>query len=199
MSVNYSISDEDKNSSLINFLKDANLYNFISLECLLRSNKIQFLIIDKDVEKSKLDFILKNIKAHNTLVFAHNSLKRNIPKDFKIFYYPINISYFQNAIKVFTESNFSYRDICLLESGILINLKNLLEVNLTEKEHEIVKIFFNETIVERDKINKMVLKLQTNIDTKSLDAHLTRIRNKFAELEHNISIVSLGLNRLKII
>ena len=69
---------------------------------------------------------------------------------------------------------------------------------VTEKEFEIIKLFFKKKTVRKDFIQEQILNLQKIVDTKSLDSHLTRIRNKFLLIESRLNISSVKNESLEI-
>ena len=134
----------------------------------------------------------------NSQVFAHKSLQDKIASNYNIIFYPTNISTFEKLIKKYQETNISYKEIYLSQDSFLINSNNQKKVYVTEKEFEIIKIFFKNKVIKKDYIQEKILNLQKIVDTKSLDSHLTRIRNKFLTIDSGLNISSVQNDSLEI-
>ena len=198
MKINFSINESTNQDKLIIFLeKNCNL-NFIPIEKTYEFNDLKLIILQKNISKERLSKILENINNQNSQVFAHKSLQDKIPPNYNIIFYPTNISSFLKMIQKFHETNISFKDIYLSQDSFLINSSNQKKIYVTEKEFEIIKLFFKNKIIRKDFIQENILNLQKTVDTKSLDSHLTRIRNKFLAIESGINIVSVKNESLEI-
>ena len=198
MKINFSINNSTNQDKLITFLEKNCNFNFISIEKTYELNDLKLVILQKDVSKNALSKILKNLNNQNSQVFAHKSLQDKVPPNYNVIFYPTNISTFQKMIKNFRETNISFKDIYLSQDSFLINSNNQKKIYVTEKEFEIIKLFFKNKIVRKDFIQEQILNLQKIVDTKSLDSHLTRIRNKFLAIESGINISSVKNESLEI-
>ena len=69
---------------------------------------------------------------------------------------------------------------------------------LLKKSLRLLNFFFKKKIVRKDFIQEQILNLQKIVDTKSLDSHLTRIRNKFLLIESSLNISSVKNESLEI-
>ena len=101
-------------------------------------------------------------------------------------------------IQKFHETNISFKDIYLSQDSFLINSVNQKKIYVTEKEFELIKLFFKNKVIRKDFIQEKILNLQKIVDTKSLDSHLTRIRNKFLAIESGLNISSVKNENLEI-
>ncbi len=198
MKINFSINDSIDQDKLITFLEKNCNFNFIPIEKTYELNDLKLIILQKDISKNALSKILENLNNQNSQVFAHKSLQDKVPPNYNVIFYPTNISTFQKMIKNFRETNISFKDIYLSQDSFLINSNNQKKIYVTEKEFEIIKLFFNNKIVKKDFIQEEILNLQKNVDTKSLDSHLTRIRNKFLAIESGLNIFSVKNESLEI-
>ena len=198
MKINFSLDDSTNQDKLIFFLEKNCNFNFIPIEKTYELNDLKLIILQKDISKNALSKILENLNNQNSQVFAHKSLQDKVPPNYNVIFYPTNISTFQKMIKNFRETNISFKDIYLSQDSFLINSNNQKKIYVTEKEFEIIKLFFNNKIVRKDFIQEEILNLQKIVDTKSLDSHLTRIRNKFLAIESGINIVSVKNESLEI-
>ena len=84
------------------------------------------------------------------------------------------------------------------QDSFLINSSNQKKIYVTEKEFEIIKLFFLNKIIKKDYIQQKILNLQKIVDTKSLDSHLTRIRSKFLAIESGLNISTAENESLEI-
>ena len=198
MKINFSINDSIDQDKLITFLEKNCNFNFIPIEKTYEFNDLKLIILQKNISKERLSKILENINNQNSQVFAHKSLQDKVPPNYNVIFYPTNISTFQKMIKKFRETNISFKDIYLSQDSFLINSNNQKKIYVTEKEFEIIKLFFKNKIIRKDFIQEKILNLQKTVDTKSLDSHLTRIRNKFLAIESGINISSVKNESLEI-
>ena len=198
MKINFAVSGDSENELIVKFFQNNNDFRYLSINDIYVSEEINFLIIKKDITRKYLLKILKNIKKNNTQLVVHNSLKEFIPPTYKTLYYPINISFFEGVVKKYKQKNILFLNIILSQDNFLINSINKKKIYITEKEYEIIKLFFKEKIVMKTRIHKEIFNLQANIDTKSLDAHLSRIRNKFTRIDSGLVITPKNSEFLEI-
>ncbi len=198
MKINFSINDSKNQDKLIFFLEKNCNFNFTEIEKTFELNVLKLIILPKDTPDNKLSKILENLNSQNSQIFAHKSLQDKIPLDYNVIFYPTNISTFQKLTKKYQETNISYKDIYLSQDSFLINSNNQKKIYVTEKEFEIIKIFFKNKVIKKDYIQEKILNLQKIVDTKSLDSHLTRIRNKFLAIDSGLNISSVKNDSLEI-
>ena len=198
MKINFSAKDLTKSDKITTFLEKNFNFNFIEMEKPYEFNDLKLIILQKNISKNNLDNILKNPNNQNSQVFAHKSLQDKIASNYNIIFYPTNISTFEKLIKKYQETNISYKEIYLSQDSFLINSNNQKKVYVTEKEFEIIKIFFKNKVIKKDYIQEKILNLQKIVDTKSLDSHLTRIRNKFLTIDSGLNISSVQNDSLEI-
>ena len=198
MKINFSAKDLTNRDNLIIFLEKSFNFNFTEMEEPYEFNDLKLIILQKDISKNDLTKILKNLNNQNSQIFAHKSLQDKIPSGYNVIFYPTNISTFQKLTKKYQETNISYNDIYLSQDSFLINSNNQKKIYVTEKEFEIIKIFFKNKVIKKDYIQEKILNLQKIVDTKSLDSHLTRIRNKLFTIDSGLNISSIKNDSLEI-
>lgn len=198
MKINLSISNNFKDESIIKFLNEKIDFNFLDLHNFFQSKENKILIVKKNTTNKDLLIILEKIKKQNILLITDKSTKEIFKSVNQLIFYPIKISVLIKKIKNFIEINNSFEGVILTQDNFLINLKNQKKIYVTEKEYEIINIFFKEKIIQKKIIYSQVLNLQADIDTKSLEAHLSRIRSKFLQIESPLVILPEGVNGLQI-
>ena len=198
MKINFSVNDSKSKDELIIFLEKNCNFNFIAMEKPYEFNDLKLIILKKNISESNLAKILENPNNQSSQIFAHKSLQDKIPSSYNVIFYPTNISTFQILTKKYQETNISYKDIYLSQDSFLINSNNQKKIYVTEKEFEIIKIFFKNKVIKKDYIQEKILNLQKIVDTKSLDSHLTRIRNKFLAIDSGLNISSVKNDSLEI-
>ena len=82
-----------------------------------------------------------------------------------------------------------FHDISIV-SEKLINLKNNSFCYLTKAEIEILTHLIREKETNKKFIKENILKIKSNIETNSLESHLTRIRKKMNKIESVTKIQS---------
>ncbi len=198
MKIDFSINDSKNEDKLISFLEKNCNFRFVEIKNALKLKEINLIILKKDITDNNILEILKNPNYFNSQIFAHKSLQDKIPLNYKVIFYPTKISTFQNTIKKYQEINLSYKDIYLSQDSFLINSNNQKKIYVTEKEFEIISLFFKKKVIKKELIQEEILNLQKTVDTKSLDSHLTRIRNKFLEIDSGLNISSVKNDCLEI-
>ena len=198
MKIDFSINDSKNEDKLISFLEKNCNFRFVEIKNAFELKEINLIILKKDITDNNIFEILKNPNYFNSQIFAHKSLQDKIPLNYKVIFYPTKISTFQNTIKKYQEINLSYKDIYLSQDSFLINSNNQKKIYVTEKEFEIISLFFKKKVIKKELIQEEILNLQKTVDTKSLDSHLTRIRNKFLEIDSGLNISSVKNDCLEI-
>ena len=120
-------------------------------------------------------------------------------KNLKIINYPISISQLKNKFFSIDEKTYAYKNLLLKENGLLLNKEINQQIYLTETELNIMKILIDNTVVKRETIRNKILNLNKDIDTKSLDSHLSRIRKKIKDVGLSIEILSINSSEIRII
>ena len=132
---------------------------------------------------SKFDF--GNIIYLLPINFSNEQIKK---KENKI-YYPKNFLQFINQLIIFFSQRIKLnKDIYLSNDNLLTNSKINKKIYLTEIESKLVNLLIKNNCVHKDQINKIVLGHKTKIDSKSLDTHLYRLRNKIVAICDDIRI-----------
>jgi len=195
MIVHFAISDNDTDNAIVNFLIKQKFYNFAKLEDikLLQGNKLIIFKQDTDLKNhnSILQLMGQQDSFSSFLVIPLSLKKINAPKNFIKIIYPVNYTKFESTIWSFIKFNkFIYMGLSLSMENILHNHNNNKKIYVTETESNILKLLFVEKIVNKENLKLKILNLQPNIETKSIESHLSRIRKKISEINGKIEIIS---------
>ena len=82
------------------------------------------------------------------------------------------------------------RDIILVDDNLLIVENDKQKALLTETESKIVKCLFSKKRVSKNFLNIEVLNQRNDLESKTLETHLSRLRKKILELNKSIKIFS---------
>ena len=104
-------------------------------------------------------------------------------------FYPIDFIFFEERINNFFSQKIFLNDILFLSNdNLLTNINTKNKIYLTEIESKIIKLLKNKDSVRKEEINEIVLGHKTIIESKSLDTHLYRLRNKLNKVTNQIKI-----------
>ena len=113
--------------------------------------------------------------------------------------YPLKANWFEKKVlDLFSTKIINFENLYLNNKNILVNKFNKKSIYLTELESEILKIFFEEKVVAKDKLKTDVLKIKSEIESKTLEAHIYRLRKKILNISKEISIINLNKDNLSI-
>ncbi len=185
----------------------------IYCEITLKSFLSQLLLNKQKVFKKLDDFKNNTFEQKNpSIVFINNSDKNNLveieKKHQNILYIitqdnkilndinikkvkaPLKLQNLKNIIDRFL-SNISvlYKDISLSDK-IVSNINNNTSCNLTDIEKEILLYLIQFKTCTKKEVKKNILKINSKVETSSLESHLTRIRKKLEKIKSKIIIQS---------
>ena len=141
------------------------------------------------------DLDLVNFRKLNDNCLVISNLKNNnlgYNKNQKLVNSPLSINYFKNTIEFFLQNlSIQFYDISIGNEKIT-NLIDNSFCNLTKIELDIFTYLIREKEVNKNFIREKILKIKSNIETNSLESHLTRIRKKMNKVNSNVKIQSKG-------
>ena len=141
------------------------------------------------------DLDLVNFRNLNDNCLVISNLKKNnlgYNKNQKLLYSPLSIDYFKNTIEFFLQNlSIQFHDISIGNEKIT-NLIDNSFCNLTKIELDIFTYLIREKEVNKSFIREKILKIKSNIESNSLESHLTRIRKKMNKVNSNVKIQSKG-------
>ena len=179
------------NSFISDLLNRYELF-FIKIEAInyqKQSTEANIIILNKDTD---LDLINFNNLNENYLIISSlkNKIKSNLNNKFKIINSPTPISNIRNKVQNFLQNiKIYYHDITIYNE-ILTNIKNNSFCYLTKVELEILTCLIRDKEVSKNFIKKNILNINSNIETNSLESHLTRIRKKLYKVDTSLKILA---------
>lgn len=181
-------SNKNLNNFLKSFLKEYEL-TFMSLQSIdydLQKSQAKIIFIN-NIEEAKLI----NFKKLDNNFLIISKLKNdylNSNQTIKVISSPISIKYLKNTIETFIQNlRIQFHDISI-DNEKLINLNNNYFCYLTKAELDILTYLIKERETTKDFIKENILKIKSNIETNSLESHLTRIRKKMNKVDTTIKI-----------
>ena len=181
-------SNNKMDSFLTSFLSKYKLQN-LKLEDInykTKSSEPNIIIINNDKDADLINF--KNLNE-NYLVMSNLKNKNIINnKNFKFLNTPMSINNIKSNIENLLQNlKVCFHDI-FIEDEKLKNLKTNYFCYLTKAELEILKFLIKEKETSKSFVKENILKIKSNIETNSLESHLTRIRKKMNKIDTNVKI-----------
>ena len=101
---------------------------------------------------------------------------------------PHSINYIKNKIENFMQNlKIRFHDIAI-DNEKIINLKDNSFCYLTKVEMEILSYLIRVKETNKNYIKENILNIKSNIETNSLESHLTRIRKKMSKVRTSVTI-----------
>ena len=158
-----------------------------------QNNKIIILYI-----KSNDDILnMKPVSENYLLITNDKNLVSNKNKNTLLVNNPLTPIQLKNAInKYLHDFEIFFEDISIIDKTMQNTLLNK-SVFLTEIENNILKHLIENKVSSKENIKKHILNINKNIETNSIESHLTRIRKKFQKIQTQLVIQSRD-NKLSI-
>lgn len=193
MNLKFSTTENDRNSSIVNFLLNIKNLLFVNMNEFLHLKENKLIIVEKETDLNKIKKTCKDLSKENKNTNILFLSKKYEGVDFgptflKIFY-PINVDNFkkklQEKINLLT---IVYCDVSLESDNFIRSTKSDKKIYLTETEKDILKFLFKEKIVKKERLKSDILNFQPSLNTKSLESHLSRLRKKLITIGSKITI-----------
>ena len=182
----------------LNIFCNNNIKNF--LLSLLSDYELTIMKLDliKDniqVSQANIIFISNNDFDHrdysklsdNCLIIS-NLKNLNFNNKSNILNSPLSINHLKNRIEHFVQNiKVQFHDLSLYNDK-LINLNNDNFCYLTKIELEILTYLIRNKETSKNFIKENILKIKSNIETNSLESHLSRIRKKINTIKSRVKI-----------
>ena len=172
-------------------------------------NFLPYFLSDYELTIMKLDQIKDNIQASqaNIIIISNNDIdirdygklsdncliisnlkKLNFNNKSNILNSPLSINHLKNRIEHFVQNlKVQFHDLSLYNDK-LINLNNDNFCYLTKIELEILTYLIRNKETSKNFIKENILKIKSNIETNSLESHLSRIRKKMNAIKTKVKI-----------
>ena len=172
-------------------------------------NFLPYFLSDYELTIMKLDQIKDNIQASqaNIIIISKNDIdlrdysklndncliisnlkNLNFNNKSNILNSPLSINHLKNRIEHFVQNiKVQFHDLSLYNDK-LINLNNDNFCYLTKIELEILTYLIRKKETSKNFIKENILKIKSNIETNSLESHLSRIRKKINTLKSKVKI-----------
>lgn len=180
------------NNNINNFLKklfcehELILMKYEDVALNLQSTNPNIIIIN-----DKNDFNLINLdKLNENFLLIYNLKKNNLvfKKNIKFLNTPLSINQIKNTISSFIQNfKVKFHDISI-DNEKIKNVNNGSFSYLTKVEVEILKYIIREKEVSKSFIKENILNIKSNIETNSLESHLTRIRKKMNQVKTAVKL-----------
>ena len=187
----------------LNIFSSDRIVKFLST--ILHQYEINYMKIEginSDRQNSQLNIIILNsekdaelinlkVLNNNYLILSNEKLnKLDLNKNTKNIRCPTSIDHIKNIIENFVHNlKTNFHDISI-DNEKLTNLNNNSFCYLTKVEYEILFFLIREKEISKNIIKENILNIKSNVETNSLDSHLTRIRRKMIKIKTNVKIQS---------
>ena len=187
----YFYSEKSFNQLLNEMFISFKVHN-VSLTTLKKNNFINqniLLVVNEDFEES---FHKPFFNKNNVVIFytTNNNPNKKTLYDLKTFNKPININKFIDEITTFFVKNSIICGDIKIQGEKIINNKMEKEISLTPLEKDILTLLIDRQETEKNLLLESVLKIKKETETKTIESHLTRIRNKLLKINSKLKIIS---------
>ena len=154
-----------------------------------KNNNI-LLVLEDDITNQINKSFFSNNKAMIFFSRKQKLLDINVTRNANFFYGQSSVKKFFDEINTFFVSKkITLRNIEILDEKIT-NIESKLSTSLTPLEKEILIVLFQNKKIKREYLLEEILKIKKNIETKTIESHLTRIRRKLLKIKSEIQITS---------
>ena len=182
----------------LNIFCNNNIKNF--LHSLLSDYELTFMKLDQiknNIQISQANIIIINNseidirdygKLSDNCLIISNLKKLNFNNKSNILNSPLSINHLKNRIENFLQNlKVQFHDLSLYNEK-LINLNNDNFCYLTKIELEILTYLIRKKETSKNFIKENILNIKSNIETNSLESHLSRIRKKMNTIKTKVKI-----------
>ena len=152
------------------------------------TNKNILLVLEENLNFLNEQFFTKN----NVIIFnakTNNASTKKYPCTKEI-YASINTKKFYEEVTTLFFSKFIFFRDVKIQNDKIINTNNGITEYLTPLEQDICFVLFKNTQSKKNFLLEKVLKIKKDIETKTIETHLSRIRKKFLNISSAIEITT---------
>ena len=182
----------------LNIFCNNNIQNFLS--SLLSDYELTIMKLDQiknNIQESQANIIIISnndidhrdySKLSDNCLIISNLKKLNLNNKSNILNSPLSINQLKNRIQIFVQNlKVQFHDLSLYKEK-LVNLDNDNFCYLTKIELEILTYLIRKRETSKNFIKENILNIKSNIETNSLESHLSRIRKKINNLKSKVKI-----------
>ena len=195
LKINLVVGKEQNQKNIFIFLQTLNNIFFIlqDLDKCSFEHKTNFLfVIDNKGTYNEIKTILSNNPKLNNdkiLFIVHKSL--NLNSIFNFIEVPEEINKIEKQIyDFFYDGNLSYKNLHLKSNDVLVSTSTNNEIILTEIESKILRLLFDNNAISKVKMSFLALGQNKEVESKSLESHLSRLRKKINSINNDVRIIS---------
>ncbi len=189
------VAKEQNQKNIFIFLQTLNNISFVlqDLDKCSFEHKTNFLfVIDNKGTYNEIKTILSNNPKLNNdkiLFIVHKSL--NLNSIFNFIEVPEEINKIEKQIyDFFYDGNLSYKNLHLKSNDVLVSTPTNNEIILTEIESKILRLLFDNNAISKVKMSFLALGQNKEVESKSLESHLSRLRKKISSINNDVRIIS---------
>ena len=197
LKINLVVGQEQNQKNIFIFLQTLNNISFIlqDLNKCSFEHKTNFLfVIDNKGTYNEIKTILSNNPKLNNdkiLFIVHKSLNLSGLFNFNFIEVPEEINKIEKQIyDFFYDGNLSYKNLHLKSNDVLVSTPTNNEIILTEIESKILRLLFDNNAISKVKMSFLALGQNKEVESKSLESHLSRLRKKISSINNDVRIIS---------
>ncbi len=157
-----------------------------SIEESKQTSQANIILINNNRDANLVNF--NNLGNNNLIITSLKNLHFDKTKNFELLSTPVSINHIKNTIENFLQNlKLQFHDL-IIDNEKLKNLSNNSFCYLTKAELEILSCLIKEKETSKKFIKENILNIKSNIETNSLESHLTRIRKKMLKVKTSVKI-----------
>ena len=151
-----------------------------------QTTEANIIFITNNKDLNLIDF--NQLKDNYLIMSSSKKNNLNLKNDIKFINIPLNINQLRNIIENFVQNlKVNFYDMAI-DNDRLTNIKNNSFCYLTKVEFEILRYLIRVKKTNKNYIKENILNIKSNIQTNSLESHLTRIRKKMNKIGTTVKI-----------
>lgn len=157
-----------------------------SIEESKQTSQANIILINNNKDANLVNF--NNLGNNNLIITSLKNLHFDKTKNFELLSTPVSINHIKNTIENFLQNlKLQFHDL-IIDNEKLKNLSNNSFCYLTKAELEILSCLIKEKETSKKFIKENILNIKSNIETNSLESHLSRIRKKMLKVKTSVKI-----------
>ena len=157
-----------------------------SIEESKQTSQANIILINNNKDANLVNF--DNLDNNNLIITSLKNLHFDNNKNFELLSTPVSINHIKNTIENFVQNlKVNFHDMAI-DNDRLTNIKNNSFCYLTKVEFEILRYLIRVKKTNKNYIKENILNIKSNIQTNSLESHLTRIRKKMNKIGTTVKI-----------